>query len=464
MFNVIEKRIKMEYNIVNDFLEAKKVTDKGKAVKILSRLETAGYEAYLVGGCVRDTLMGREIHDYDITTNALPEEIMTVFSGERVIPTGLKHGTVTVMLEDEPFEITTYRVDGEYSDGRRPDSVEFASDIKDDLSRRDFTINAMAMDLRGSLIDPYGGREDIVRGIIRCVGEPEKRFTEDALRIMRAVRFSSQLGFDIEENTSKALEALSDRLDFVSAERIRAELDKLLCGKKCADVLLKYTSVIGRIIPEIKPCIGFEQHSPYHKYTVWEHIVRAVEAVPSDNVKLKRVMLFHDIGKPEKFTVDETGRGHFKGHDKVSADIAEAVMKRLRYDNASISDTCELIRYHSIKFENERQIKRLISKLGKELFFSLIDVKRADNSAKQEFVLAELEQLSETEKTARRILEEESCLKLSQLAVNGNDIMAFGVSGKAVGELLSELLELVIDGELENDKDSLMDYAKKRCK
>ncbi len=461
-FLCIEKNLKIEYNRSigkgGDY-----VIMKENAIKVMKELISNGFEAYMVGGCVRDTLMGREINDYDITTNASPDEIMRVFENYHVIPTGLKHGTVTVVSQGIPYEITTYRVDGDYSDGRRPDSVSFTSELTEDLARRDFTMNAIAMDINGRITDPFSGEKDIKNRIIRCVGNPQKRFTEDALRIMRAVRFSSQLGFDIEEDTAKALETLCERLEFVSAERIRAELDKLLCGKNCVDVLLKYTSVLGRIIPEIKPCIGFEQHSPYHKYTVWEHIARAVGAVSSEDLTVKRVMLFHDIGKPGMFTVDETGRGHFKGHDRVSADIAEAVMKRLHYDNASIYNTCELIRHHSIKIENERQIKRLISKLGKELFFSLIDVKRADNSAKQEFVLAELEVFSEIEKTAYRILEEESCLKLSQLAVNGNDIMALGVSGKAVGELLGELLELVIDGELENNRNSLMEYAKKRC-
>lgn len=435
---------------------------KENAVKLMKELISNGYEAYMVGGCVRDTLMNRAVNDYDITTNALPEEIMKVFEDYHVIPTGVKHGTVTVVSQGIAFEITTYRVDGDYSDSRRPDSVRYTCELTEDLARRDFTMNAIAMDINGRIIDPFNGKNDIENRIIRCVGEPCKRFTEDALRIMRGVRFASQLGFELEENTKKAVKELKNRLEFVSAERIHTELDKLLCGKHCTDVLLEYSGVLAVFIPETELCVGFDQHSPYHKYTVWEHIARAVGAVPEDDITVKRAMLFHDIGKPLCYTQDETGRGHFKGHADVGAELAVKIMKRLKYDNKSVSDTSTLIRHHSVKLKSDIQVKKLLSQLGDELFFRLLDVKRADNSAKQEFVLAELEGFDKIESYAKSLLNQGACLKISQLAIDGNRLVSIGYSGRAVGEMLSELLELVIEEKLENTAETLADYAVRR--
>lgn len=432
-----------------------------KTLKILSELENVGFEAYLVGGCVRDALMSRPVHDFDITTNALPEEILEVFSGYRVIPTGLKHGTVTVMCGDEPFEITTFRVDGEYSDSRRPDSVRFTTSIEEDLARRDFTMNAVAVRADGTVIDPYGGRSDIEHGIIRCVGDPEKRFAEDALRILRALRFASRSGFKIERETAHAVHRLCGRLDFIAKERIREELDGILCGKHCAEVMLEFSDVFAQIIPEIKPCIGFEQYSPYHKYTVWEHIVRAIAGSPENDLTVRRTMLFHDIGKPHCFTRDDKGVGHFKGHAEISAQIAERVMRELRYDSKSINETCELIRRHSDKIQTDKQVKRLISKIGEEQFLRLMSVKKADNSAKQKFVLEEISQFEYYEELARRIIAEGQCMKLSQLAVNGRDMIALGLKGAEIGEALDRLLELVIDGELPNEHEALLSFVKR---
>lgn len=431
------------------------------AEKILAELESKGFEAYLVGGCVRDTLMKRPIHDFDITTNARPEEILGVFSGYRVIPTGLRHGTVTVLCGDEPFEVTTFRFDGDYSDSRRPDSVTFTSSIEDDLARRDFTMNAIAMSVDGRLIDPFAGRGDIEKGIIRCVGNPEKRFTEDALRILRAVRFASRFGFETEADTARAVHKLCGRLDLIAKERIREELDGILLGEHCIEAMLDFSDVMVQIIPELAPCVGFEQYSPYHKYTVWEHIVRAVAGSPENDLTVRRTMLFHDIGKPECFSIDEKGVGHFKGHAEISAQIAERVMQRLRYDSKSISETCELIRRHSDKIQSEKQVKRLISKMGEEQFFRLMNVKKADNSAKREFVLEELSEFEYFEETARRIITEGQCMKLSQLAVNGRDMISLGLSGRKVGEALDMLLGLVIDGELANERETLIGYVKR---
>lgn len=432
------------------------------AEKILKTLEDRGFEAFLVGGCVRDSLIGRSVNDYDITTNALPEEVISVFSGFNVVRTGIKHGTVTVFMCNTPYEITTYRIDEGYSDSRRPDNVTFTSDIEEDLARRDFTVNAIAMDCYGNIRDPFGGCDDIKKGIIRCVGNPIERFTEDALRILRGIRFSSQLGFEIENDTSEAIIASADNLKMISAERIRDELDKLLCGKNCAAAMLKYRDIIAVFIPEIRACFDFEQHSRYHRYDIYTHIVKAVEAAPENNVILRRTMLFHDIGKPPMFTIDENGEGHFKGHAQVSAEMAKKIMTRLRCSSRDIKLTYELISRHSDKIQSHKQLRRMISQMGDELFFMLIETKKADNLAKQPFVLSENDILEGYAEDARQIIAENSCLKLSDLEVNGDDMLSMGLNGKIIGDILSELLELVIDEELPNERAVLLDYVKEK--
>ncbi|MBR4626667.1 MAG: CCA tRNA nucleotidyltransferase [Ruminococcus sp.] len=427
--------------------------------EILAALEQAGFRAYYVGGCVRDSIMGRAIHDTDITTDALPEQTMAVFSGHTVIPTGLKHGTVTVLSGGIPYEITTFRIDGSYTDSRRPDSVDFTRNIEDDLARRDFTMNAIAMDSRGNTVDPFGGRADIADGIIRCVGDPEQRFTEDALRILRAARFASQLGFAIETDTAAAMHSLSGRLDNISRERVREEFDKLLCGRFSTKVLLEYRDIIARIVPEIVPCFGFEQHSHYHKYDVYSHIVHTIEAVPEDDLLLRRAMFFHDIGKPRMFTLDENGEGHFKGHAPLSAEMAESIMKRLCYDKHTIWRTCRLISLHSEKIRDEIKLRKLLSVLGEEDFCKLMEFKKADNCGKNDFVLAENIQFDSYIEKARSLVREGFCLSLSQLAVSGNDMLTCGITGKRVGEVLGILLNKVIEGELPNDRQALTEYA-----
>ena len=431
-----------------------------EADMLLELLEKNGFEAYMVGGCVRDSIMGRSTHDTDITTNALPDEIMAVFSRFRTIPTGLKHGTVTVVPEQVQYEITTFRKDGSYSDSRRPDSVEFTSDIEADLARRDFTMNAIAMDRHGNITDPFGGRADIEKGIIRCVGDPERRFTEDALRMLRAVRFASQLGFTIEEDTEKAMLRLRSRLDLISRERVREELDKLLCGGASTAILLRYRDMIAQIVPEIVPCFDFDQHSHYHKYDVYSHIVHTIEAVPENDLFLRRAMFFHDIGKPPMFTLDENGEGHFKGHAPLSAEMAESIMKRLRYDSRTIRSTCRLIGLHSEKIYDEMKLKRLLGELGLEDFLRLMEFKKADNCGKNEFVIAENDSFDQLAERARTLTNDNCCVSLSQLAVKGSDIAALGVSGKDIGSILGKLLDLVITEELPNEKETLIAYAK----
>ena len=434
------------------------------AEKLLSELESCGFEAYMVGGCVRDSVMGREYHDIDITTNALPEDILRVFCSYKVIPTGIKHGTVTVLCDGEPFEITTYRIDGTYTDHRRPDSVEFTSDITADLARRDFTINATAMDKNGSVIDPFGGISDMKEGIIRCVGDPKKRFSEDALRIMRAVRFASQLGFVIDDDTATAIHDMKDLLQNISNERIRDELDKIVCGKNSTSVLLEYSDVITSVIPEFKPSIGLDQRSPYHKYTVWEHTVRAIGFAPENDVKLRRTLLFHDIGKPACMKLDETGRGHFKQHDRVGAEITEKVMKRLHYDTKSISYSTALIANHSKKLRGRADVKKMMYRIGDELFFALTEMKKCDNSAKNEFVLEENLYFDKLADTGREIIAGNECRSLGGLDINGSELVALGLKGAEIGEMQHKLLELVMEDELPNEKEILLKYAEKECK
>ncbi len=426
---------------------------------MLSMLESAGYQAYIVGGCVRDMLLGRPVSDIDITTNALPEQIMEVFSGMKVIPTGIKHGTVTVLYDSEPFEITTFRVDGSYSDSRRPDSVKFSSSLEEDLARRDLTINAMAMDIRGKVHDPFCGEADLKAGILRCVGEPEKRFAEDALRILRTVRFASVLGYRTDEKTETAALAMRSRLDLISRERCRDELIKMIMGSHFAETALRYREIIAQLIPEFRPCFDFQQRSKYHKYDVYEHIVRAVEAAP-ENELLRTAMLLHDIGKPQMFKLDENGVGHFKGHAGVSADIAREVMKRLRFSSDFTESVCTIIAYHSDTIGSEKHIKRMISRIGAENLFLLLEAKKADNLAKCEFVLDENPYFDKCAEIARELIRQDQCMSLRQLAVNGNDMKELGLCGKAIGAALEALLALVIDEELPNEKDRLIAYTK----
>lgn len=440
-----------------------------KCLYILKKLESAGFRAYIVGGCVRDMIMGREISDFDITTDALPEQIVKTFADERVIPTGIKHGTVTVMYCNEPFEITTFRIDGEYSDSRRPDNVEFTTSLREDCARRDFTMNALAMDCNGDIYDYFGGMDDAKNHIIRCVGDPEQRFTEDALRILRAIRFASVLGFEIEQSTAESALQLRQRLDFISAERIRTELVKLICGENCVEVMLKYHEIIEQIIPELGKCFNFSQYSPYHKYDVYGHIIRAVGNAPSDNELLRIALLFHDIGKPDTFRLDKNGRGHFKGHAGASAEIALKIMKRLKFDNKTIDTACTLIAMHGDKFDfggDDREnmpvseIKHIISKIGAENFFLLLELKKADNSAKNDFVLDENNIIDKIAETAHRLVAENCCMSLTQLAVNGNDLKSIGFRGREIGECLNGLLDKVMDGELENIHGELLNSAR----
>lgn len=428
--------------------------------EVLRRLKEAGFKAYCVGGCVRDSVMGRPCHDIDITTDARPEEVIAVFGEKDTVPTGIRFGTVTVLRE---FEVTTFRIDGEYSDHRSPDNVDFTGSLEEDLSRRDFTMNAMAMDENGCITDPWEGRRDIERKVIRCVGDPEKRFEEDALRMLRAMRFASQLGFTIDPESARQIHAMKSGLRDIAQERIRDELDKLLCGPACAQVLIDYSDVIGEFIPEIVPCIGLDQRTPYHIYTVWEHIARAVESAPEDDLFLRRTLFFHDIGKPACARYDETGRGHFKGHDAVGAAMTAEIMTRMRWDKKTVSRTVELIARHSVKLRDRIGVRQMMREIGDEAFFRLMELKKCDNLGKAPFVAEENVFFDKLISEGRRIVSQDLCRSVKGLEVSGQELADLGLKGQEIGAALEELLDKVITEELPNSREELIGYIR-RCK
>lgn len=428
---------------------------------VLQTLERAGYEAYIVGGCVRDMRMGKAPHDWDVTTSALPQETMALFD-HFAIPTGLQHGTVTVRSGGLSCEVTTFRTEGDYPDHRHPAAVTFTRSLREDLQRRDLTVNAMAMDVRGSLHDPFGGQADIRRRILRCVGEPERRFQEDALRILRTLRFSATLGFVIEEDTHRALRAQCGDLRYVAAERVREELTKLLCGTDVLRVLLDDPQVLGVVLPEILPCVGFDQHNRHHCYDVWGHTAHAVAAAPPDSV-LRWAMLLHDLGKPRCFTMDEQGVGHFHGHHRPGAEMAETVCRRLRFDKATARQICMLVRYHDRPIPlTEKAIRRAMNQLGAEGLRQLCAVKRADNLAQHPDYRSRQREIDEGKAIMDALLEKNACFSLKQLAVNGRDMAALGLEGPAIGQALQTLLEAVMDGETDNDRTALLALVKEK--
>ena len=425
-------------------------------------IEDAGYQGYIVGGCVRDALMGKEPHDYDITTSALPDEVKDVFAGYKVIETGIKHGTVTVLMEGYPLEITTFRVEGEYLDGRRPSSVSFTRNLREDVARRDFTMNAMAMDVRGEVFDYFGGKEDLKVGVIRAVGEANARFEEDALRIMRALRFASVTGFEIEAATADALFECKQLLTRISAERIREELVKLLLGKDAKGVLLKYWEVLTVIIPELAPMKDFEQKNKWHIYPVHEHTAVAVQSAPVE-AALRITMLLHDIGKPKCFCIGADGEGHFYGHANVSMDMARDILNRLKFDNETKDRVIRAIKYHDVQIEPAtKQVKRALNKYTVEGFFDLVSVKRADNRAQNPNLASRQDYLDSLVQIADEIIKEEQCFALKDLAVNGCDLIEMGMKpGKEIGQVLEALLEAVIEEKLPNDKAEMLKFAQK---
>lgn len=431
------------------------------ALKAIEIMNKNGHNIHPVGGCVRNHLMGIPADDYDMTTDALPEETLSAFSDFTTFDSGIRHGTVSIIIDDNIIEITTHRTETGYSDNRHPDSVEFTDSLNLDLMRRDFTMNAIAYDaFTNSYLDPYGGINDIEHRIIRCVGDPMLRFSEDALRILRALRFSSVLGFRIEDKTKQAIHSLKHLLCDISNERIYSEFTKLLCGKNAASVLREFSDVTAVFIPEITACIGFDQNNIHHCYDVWEHTLVTIDNIAPDPV-LRWTMFCHDLGKPETFFVDERG-GHFYGHYKNSSRIAKAILHRLKASNEFI-DTVSLLVYHhdSVIPETERSVKRLIVKLGMNNAQRMLKINLADAMGQSRHQLNERkEHISNLTVIMNNIIASECCLNKKSMDINGNDLHLIGVPrGKEMGIILDKLFSEVIDGKTENKKEALIKRA-----
>lgn len=433
------------------------------AQALMGMLKDHGFESYAVGGCVRDSLLGKTPHDWDFTTSATPDDMIHICAshGIRYIETGIKHGTLTLCMFDEQYEFTTFRIDGNYSDGRHPDKVEFTNSLYEDLRRRDFTINAMAYSEESGLVDYFGGESDLRNGIIGCVGNADERFHEDGLRVLRALRFASVYNFKIDSTTADSIHGNVKMLQNISAERIQVELVKMLHGENVLNMLIDYSDVICQIIPEMTPCVGFNQNNRYHQYTVYDHIAHAVANYEGDDTSIKIALLLHDIGKPEVYSEDERG-GHFYGHCLPSARIAKKVMKRLKFDNKTLEEAWELITYHDAVLEpTPKVVRRMLNKIGEARFRQLLKVRIADILAHAKDTQgSRIERWTDLNIILTQIIEEQQCFQLKDLAVNGKDIMALGVSeGKLVGDVLKALLDGVIDGSMPNERQILLAAA-----
>lgn len=443
-----------------------KIVIPEKAKQIINQLEQAGYEAYVVGGPVRDCILGKCPMDWDITTSASPYQVKEIFS--YTIDTGIAHGTVTVMMDREPFEVTTYRVDGEYKDHRRPEEVCFTKSLKEDLLRRDFTINAMAYNDRDGLIDYYGGVEDLKRKVIRCVGQASKRFDEDALRILRALRFQAQLGFTIEDQTKQAVREQAKYLKDISAERIQVELTKLLLSKHPETILDAYElGVTSVVLPEFDRMMETPQNNPHHRYSVGVHTVEALKNAEADHI-LRWTMLLHDVGKPDA-RVEGPDKDRFQGHHVIGDEMARKILRRLKFDNQTVKQVTKLVYWHDIRFGsakevNKRTVRRWASKLSVPLFEKLLKVQQADILAQSSFMLEEKQEiLDRTAVLFEEIKKEKDCLKVKDLALDGKDLISLGMKpGKELGEMLNELLELVLDDPGKNSREILTQAVKEK--
>ena len=441
-----------------------KINIPSDANDLIHTLQNHGHSAYVVGGCVRDSILGRIPNDWDICTSATPSEMLEIFKDKRVIETGLQHGTITVVVNGESYEVTTYRVDGVYSDHRRPDSVTFTDKLIEDLGRRDFTINAMAYNDEDGLIDPFNGLEDIKYRKINCVGFPKDRFEEDVLRVLRAIRFASQLDFAVMPDVDWEIHRQYKNLKNISVERINSEFCKIALSDNFCVELLLYKYVFSLFIPELKNMFDFPQNNPYHDYDVFGHTIHAVEHCESKDLVTKLAVFFHDFGKPNSYQDDEDGIRHFKGHGKISAEITDTIMKRLRFDNETRNNVVELVYYHDATFENgKKHIKRWLNKIGEKQFRRLLEVRKADiKGQKIDYEQSRIEKVEYIEKILEEVLQENECFSLKDLAVNGNDLIDIGyMSGKELGNTLNKLLQLVIDGDCNNEKERLLQEAKK---
>lgn len=435
--------------------------------EIMSVIKEYGANSYVVGGCVRDSILGRDPHDWDICTPALPGELLVEFEekGYRVIPTGLQHGTITVYLNGNNYEITTFRRDGEYSDGRHPDTVEFTSDLIYDLERRDFTMNAIAYNPEEGLIDPYCGYEDIQDRRIRCVGNPDCRFQEDGLRILRALRFSVQLGFKIELFTKRAMIENRSLLNKISFERINSEFVKMIESSNSHHarmLLLEFEDVLAEFIPELKSTFGFEQNNPYHRYPVYEHILTVLKECTDTDIITKLAAFFHDIGKPHCYQNDKNGIRHFKGHGKVSAEMTDAIMRRLKFDNDTREKVVQLIYYHDATFEvGKKYIRRWLNKIGVDQFKRLLVLRRADIIGQSEQYREErVQKLDAIKECLEEVLKEKPAFSIKDLEIDGKDVMKYMLMGECpeVGYWLNHILKMVIDGHLQNKREDLIYY------
>ena len=432
-----------------------------KVNTIIHTLQEHGFEAYAVGGCVRDSILGRVPDDWDITTSATPLEIKSLFS--KTFDTGIEHGTITVLIDKDAFEVTTYRVDGKYEDSRHPSEVTFTRSLSEDLLRRDFTINAMAYNDNEGLVDIFGGMKDLDNKIIRCVGNANARFSEDALRILRAVRFAAQLGFEIEEETKKAIATLAPTLANISEERIQVELIKMLISPNPTLMHTAYELGITKVIlPEFDEMMATSQETPHHKYNVGEHTLKALEYIRADKV-LRLAMLFHDIAKPMMKTIDEKGVAHFKMHDIKGAELTKQVLRRLKFDNDTMNKVVRLVQYHDYRMPAEpKNVRKAMNKIGEDLFPYYLEVREADTLAQSEYLQEEkLQNIKDVRLCYEEILVKKECVSLRTLAVTGTDLIESGMKpGKEIGTVLSKLLELVIEHPEYNTKETILKIYK----
>ena len=425
----------------------------------IDALENAGFAAYLVGGCVRDAYLGLSPNDFDLTTSALPEQTEEVFADRRLVLAGKKHGTVGVVTESGVVEITTFRTEGGYEDSRHPQWVKFVPDITEDLARRDFTVNAMAYSPTRGFADPFGGRQDLDNRVLRAVGDPAKRFEEDALRILRGIRFAAKFGLEAEPQTLQAMFDLSPQMKNLANERVFEELCRFLLCAKLSN-LSQFAQILAVAIPELAPAIGFDQRSPHHAYDIFTHVAHVVAAVPPV-LSLRWAALLHDVGKPATFTTDETGRGHFYSHAKVSAEMADEILRRLKSPTALREEVVLLIAQHMTKLEPERKLlRRRLSKLGREHLELLLRLQEADMGSKGTGKPEEMEQFPQLRALLDEIYAENACLSLKDLNINGNDLMALGITGRQIGLTLNELLEQVLDERIPNEKEALLEAVK----
>jgi len=430
---------------------------------IMGKLNSAGFKSYVCGGAVRDAILEREVHDYDVCTNAKPEEMLKVFKNFRTIETGLKHGTLTVAIGGENYEVTTFRVDGDYSDNRHPDSVEFVNDIRLDLSRRDFTINAMAYNEEEGLIDPFGGLYDLQHGAIECVGNPDERFKEDALRMMRAIRFSAQLGFTIHDETRDSIFRNSKLIKNVSKERIRDEICKILMsGRPSMVIKLNQLNLMQYIIPSLDKCFGVEQNNQWHIYDVGGHIWRSLLYSDSNDLETLLALMLHDIGKPVVKTTGENGADHFYEHEVESARLANQWLKEYKFDNNTIDNVTNLVLYHDYFFEpTKKSVKKMLGLIGLDLTKKLIEIRKADIQAQNpKFIEERFSKVGKLESLVKEIVEKQEAFQIKDLAINGNDLLSIGYKqGKEMGILLKELMEMVLEHPEANTKDILLGLA-----